>query len=186
MIHAEARTNTQVVSMMMDAQKTMPGSLWDIAEHKEQRSQKANRYFHRLVGLLAKGEKTAFYKKKNELIMQYGNQKYEYGKDGILKCEYLLDDDSYKRDPIKHYQPTQYVAEFKPEKANKSVMLRAFLLLAGTHTYNSVEMAYLIDCTRNECAGCGIPWETIETPEEKHLMEQMRQNARKDESKPDQ
>lgn len=149
-----------------------PDKLFDVQEHKEKRGAKANRYFHRLVGLLAKGEKSRFYAKKNELIMQYGNHEFEREKDGTLKYEYLNDDDEYKSDPVKHYCPTRYTDTFRGRQ------IRAFCLFKGTHTYNSAEMAHLIDCTRDECAGCDIPWEEIETLDEKRLMQELRNNTK--------
>lgn len=96
--------------------------LWDIEPHKEPRSKKANAYFHRLVGLLAKGEKAKFYQKKNELIMQYGNHEFLRDKDGKPKYVLLKDDDEYKSDPINHYYPTQYVDEFR------GMQMRAFVM----------------------------------------------------------
>jgi hypothetical protein len=56
--------NTQQVLMwLFDMDKD---AVWDIEPHKENkgRSLTANRYFHRLVGLLAKGEGVSFFRKK--------------------------------------------------------------------------------------------------------------------------
>lgn len=150
--------------------------LFDLTEHKEQRSKKANAYFHRLVGLLAKGEKNSFFKKKNELIMHYGVQEFERDSDGNLKIAYLPDNDDYKKHEIYHYYPTPYGGEIR------GVVVRAFLLLIGTHKYMSGEMAHLIECTRDECLGSGIPIEEVETLEERKLMEELKKRAQKDKS----
>lgn len=149
--------------------------LFDLSPHTEakKRSLLANNYFHRLVGLLARGEAGSFFEKKNELIMHYGVQEFERTKDGELVIEYLPDNDKYKRHEIKHYYPTQYGGEIR------GVTVRAFLLLIGTHKYTSAQMAHLIECTRNECIGCGIPMEEVETFEEKRLMEQLMKEAKK-------
>lgn len=149
--------------------------LFDLSPHKEvkKRSLLANNYFHRLVGLLANGEDGSFFEKKNELILHYGVQEFERSKDGELIIEYLPDDDKYKRHEVKHYYPTQYGGEIR------GVTVRAFLLLIGTHKYNSTQMAHLIECTRNECLGCGIPREEVETFEERQLMEELMKNAQK-------
>jgi len=144
---------------------------FEIKEYKETRGAKANNYFHRLVGLLAKGEKARFYAKKNELIMQYGNHELERHDDGSLKYEILMDTDSYKSDPIKHYLPTKYTEVFR------GMPMRAFCMFKGTHTYSPAEMAHLIDCTRDECLGCGIPQEEVETFEEKRIMEELRRHG---------
>lgn len=147
-------------------------ALWDIEPHKEPRSKKANAYFHRLVGLLANGEKAKFYEKKNELITQYGNHEFLRDKDGKPKYVLLPDDDNYKSDPVYHYYPTQYVDEFRGKK------FRAFVMFQGTHEYDSKAMCYLISCTRDECLGCDIPMQMIETPSEKALMEELRRKAK--------
>lgn len=152
---------------------------WLLEEFKEKkkRSLTANNYFHRLVGLLAKGEDGSFYKKKNELILHYGVQEFERTKDGELIIEYLPDNDNYKKHEIKHYYPTQYGGEIR------GVTVRAFLLLIGTHKYSSAEMAHLIESTRLECLGCGISREEVETFEEKKLMEELVKRAKEEGAK---
>ena len=162
-----------LVLYLMNADKE---KLFDLTEHKEKRSLSQNSYFHRLVGLLAKGEQTQFFVKKNELILQYGVHEFERDKEGNLIIEYLPDNDEYKRHETKHYFPTQYGGEVK------GVIVRAFLLLIGTHKYNAAEMVHLIECTRNECLGADIPITEVETYEEKMLMEQLRKYAQEDKS----
>lgn len=149
--------------------------LWDIEPHKEPRSKKANAYFHRLVGLLAKGEKAKFYQKKNELIMQYGNHEFLRDKDGKPKYVLLKDDDEYKSDPLNHYYPTQYIDEFR------GIRMRAFVMFEGTHEYDSKAMAHLIECTRNECLGCDIPISEVETPEERAMFADLKRKAAENE-----
>lgn len=166
-------TTKQIIEFLLDEDKA---TLWDLKPHKATRSLKANAYFHRLVGLLAKGEKEKFYKKKNELITQYGNQKFLKDAKGEYIIEYLPDTDAYKWHEYKHYFPTPYGGEVTG-KNGKGVTLRAFLLLMGTHQYKADEMAHLIDCTRNECLGCGIPMEEVETYDEKRLMDELRKKA---------
>ena len=149
---------------------------WLLEEFKEKkkRSLTANNYFHRLVGLLSKGEDGSFFKKKNELLLHYGVQQFERNKNGELIIEYLPDNDDYKKHEVKHYYPTQYGGEIR------GVTVRAFLLLIGTHQYSSAEMAHLIESTRLECLGCGISREEVETFEEKQLMEQLIKRAKEE------
>lgn len=169
-------TGTKDAAAIFLLGQTDSQQLWDIEPHKEPRSKKANAYFHRLVGLLANGEKAKFYQKKNELIMQYGNHEFLRDKDGKPKYVLLKDDDEYKSDPLYHYYPTQYVDEFR------GMQMRAFVMFQGTHEYDSKAMAHLIDCTRNECLGCDIPMSEIETPEEKAMFAELQRKA-KDEVK---
>jgi len=161
-----------IIAYLMTADKE---ALFDLSRHKEvkKRSLLANNYFHRLVGLLANGEDGSFFQKKNELILHYGVQEFERNKDGELIIEYLPDNDDYKKHEVKHYYPTQYGGEIR------GVTVRAFLLLIGTHKYSSSDMAHLIECTRNECIGCGIPREEVETFDERRLMEELNAQANK-------
>ena len=145
--------------------------LWDLSEHKETRTLSQNAYFHRLVGLLAKGEQAAFSRKKNELIMAYGVHEFLRDKNGDLLIEYLPDNDDYKNHETKHYYPTQYGGEVR------GVTVRAFLLLIGTHQYTTTDFVHLLECTRNECLGADIPIEEVETLEEKRLMQELRKRA---------
>ncbi len=164
-----------LVMFLMNADKN---TLWDLTEHKSQRTKTQNAYFHRLVGLLAKGENVSFFRKKNELILHYGVQEFERDKNGNLIIEYLPDNDDYKNHETKHYYPTQYGGEIR------GVVVRAFLLLIGSHKYTTGEFVRLLECTRNECLGADIPMEEIETLEEKRLMSELRRaaSAQKDKS----
>ena len=164
-------TGTKEAIVIFIMRQTDTEALWDIEPHKEPRSNKANAYFHRLVGLLSNGEKAKFFAKKNELILQYGNHELIRDDKGIPKYELLNDDDAWKSDPEKHYYPSTYCDDFC------GVKKRAFVMFKGTHTYNASEMAHLIDCTRNECLGCDIPLQMIETPSEKAMMDELRKKA---------
>lgn len=158
-----------VIAFLMAAEDKE--ALYDLKLHKEKRSLPQNAYFHRLVGLLAKGEQTKFFRKKNELIMQYGVQEFERDKEGNLLIEYLPDNEDYKDHEEKHYFPTPYGGEIR------GVIVRAFLLLIGTHKYDAAQMMHLIECTRNECIGADIPMSEIETLDEKRLMQELRRAA---------
>ena len=171
-------TAAQLITRLLPAVKEDPDKRYELKEYHEKRGLQANAYFHRLVGLLAHGNGSRFYEVKNELILQYGNHKMIRGENGKAVYEILPDDDNYKRSITEHYCPTSYTDEFR------GVKMRAFVKMAGTHTYNSKEMAELIDGTRNECAGCGIPWEEIETPEEKRLFYGLQNKAKQSDGHP--
>lgn len=163
-------TASQIITRMLPIVKTDPDKLYEVKEHKERRSLQANAYFHRLVGLLAHGSGEKFYRVKNECIANYGNHELIRGEDGKPVFEILQDDDKWRSDMTEHYVPTSYTDNFR------GVKTRAFLKLKGTHTYSSKEMAQLIDGVRNECAGSGVPWEDIETPEERRLFEGLKKS----------
>lgn len=150
--------------------------LWDLSTHKEPHTNQQRKYFHRLVSLLARGEQTMFYAKKNELIRHYGNQKFIYDKNGKPIVEYLPDDDSYKYHESKHYYPLDVGGRIENTKG-KGVIVRAFLLLEGTSQYDAQAYINLIEGTRNECLGSDIPMCEVETYEERRLMDMLRVKA---------
>lgn len=150
--------------------------LWDICPHKEPHTNQQRKYFHRLVCLLAKGEKMKFFEKKNELIRNYGNGKFIYDKDGKVIVEYLPDDDRYKYHETKHYYPLDVGGRIENDNG-LGIVVRAFLLLEGTSSYSASDYLHLIECTRNECIGSDIPMEEVETYEEKRLMDELRKKA---------
>ena len=104
-----------------------------------------------------------------------------YGSGGAGKevYEILPDDDKWKRSATEHYCPTEYVDTFR------GVRMRAFVKLTGSHTYTTKEMAQLIEGARNECYGSGIPWEEIETPEEKRLFRGLQIKAKQEDGHSD-
>jgi len=165
-------TALEVVTFLMNANKEQ---LWDLSFHKEPHSNQQRKYFHRLVGLLSRGEEKTFNEKKNELIRNYGNGKFIYDKEGKPIVEYLQDDGRYKFSE-KHYYPLDVGGRIENGKG-RGIIVRAFLLLEGTSKYNVTEYLELIQGTRNECVGSGIPWEEVETFEEKRLMDMLRLKA---------
>lgn len=170
----------QIVSFLMDKDKEQ---LWDLSIHKEAHSNQQRKYFHRLVGLLARGEQQTFNAKKNELIRHYGNGKFVYDKEGKPVVVYLPDNDDYKYSES-HYYPLEYGGKVENAKG-RGIIVRAFLELEGVRHYNVHEYLALIDGTRNECLGSGVPMEEVETFEEKKLMDMLRLQAEKEKAKSD-
>lgn len=167
-------TPSQLITRLLPMVKESPDKQFELKEYREKRSLQANAYFHRLVGLLAHGSGSRFYEIKNELITQYGNHKLIKDDNGKTAYDILPDDDKWKRSITEHYCPTEFVDDFR------GIRMRAFVKFVGTHTYNSKEMAELIEGTRNECYGSGIPWEEIETPEEKRLFHGLQDKAKQE------
>ena len=66
-----------------------------------------------------------------------------------------------------HLQPTSQVRE-----GNDGIMYRTYKLLRGSHTYNSEEMARLIDGLIGSCKDAGISDAEIATPDEKRLLKE--------------
>ena len=89
--------------------------------------------------------------------------------------EYLPDDDRYKYSE-KHYYPLDVGGRIE-NKRGKGIIVRAFLQLEGTSKFTIQEYIDLIEGTRNECLGSGIPMSEVETYEEKRLMDMLRKKA---------
>lgn len=150
--------------------------LYEVRDYKPNRSLTANNYFHRLVRLLAHGQAERFSVIKNELIRQYGNGELVRDDEGKAVWVLLPDTDDWQKSETEHYVPTSFTDEFR------GVTVRAFLRLKGSHTYNSADMAQLIEGTRNECLGSGISMRDIETPEEREMLKALgvKDNAQAD------
>lgn len=157
-------TATQLITWLLRVVKDDPDKMFDLDVHRSKRSLQANAYFHRLVGLLAHGNGDRFYEVKNDMILQYGTHELIRDREGKPIYEILPDDGKWKRNMTEHYIPTSYTDEFR------GVKMRAFCKVKGTHTYNSKQMYELIQGVRNECIGCDIPMDEIETFEERRLF----------------
>lgn len=134
--------------------------VFEIKEHKEKRSLNANSYFHMLVGKIAEVNHTSNIEVKNALIRDYGQYHYIDGKiDWSVKPEYF----DYLKSETEHYQPTDRYVMDKGQK------LIVYLVMRGSHTYNTKEMARLIDGTVQEAKDLGI--ETLPPEQIEHLKE---------------
>ena len=126
--------------------------LFDCDAHKEKRSLNANSYFHKLVGEMARLLKCPDTEVKNRLIRDYGTWEYV---DGHIPT-YLVDreyvDDFLNRPEI-HFCHIGY------DEATGRAKLA---VKRGSHTYNTLEMAKLIDGTVEEAKQMGIETETPE------------------------
>ena len=104
----------------------------------KKRSKDANAYFHVLVDALRQALKISFTSCKNELITSYG------------QIEYMDDEPAYVVSNI----PPDYVREQEQPHMKWVGMTEGmyrYLVYRGSHTYNTAEMALLIDGTIQEC-----------------------------------
>ena len=113
----------------------------DIKEHKEKRSLNANAYFHVLVDQLRQKLKISFAACKNHLITSYGQLEYIDDTPAVIKTN--IEPERMREIETLHCLPI----------AVKEVEEGAYWyrLYRGTHTYDSREMAMLIDGTIEEC-----------------------------------
>lgn len=129
-------------------------------KHKRRRSLDANAYFHVLVGKIAEKQVRSKAWTKNEMICRYG-QVYVLpdGSPMVYKTnapvEYMMELESIHSIPVRY-----------SEENGKEVVF--YKIYRGSHTYDTYEMAKLIEGTVAEAKDYGI--ETL-TPEELERME---------------
>jgi hypothetical protein len=143
-------TSKDLIMFLMDAPKD---KTWVLEEYKEKkkRSLNANNYFHKLCDMLRQKLNMSMACCKNHLITSYGQIEYIDGEQMIYKTnapvEYMQELESVHSSCVK-------IAE----ENGKEVYF--YRLYRGSHTYNTAEMAKLIDGTVGECKEQGIETET--------------------------
>lgn len=140
----------------------------EIKRYRRKRSLDANAYHWVLVGKLSKVLGMSNAEAHNMALRGYGQPEIYEGK-GVYMT--IPDTDSARRKVDNamdyHLAPTSQVRE-----GNDGVMYRTYKLLRGSHTYNTEEMARLIDGMITLCKEAGIPDAEIATPDEKRLLKE--------------
>lgn len=136
----------------------------ELTEWRERRSLNANAYFHVLCGKIAERAAESATEVKNQLISDYGQP--ERTEHGIMTVT-MLDAIPWQRVEGIHLRPTTATRTMDDGR-----LYRVYLVMRGSHTYDTAEMSRLIDGTVNEAKELGI--ETL-TPAE---LERMKANWR--------
>lgn len=113
----------------------------DIKLHKDKRSLSANAYFHKLIDMYRQALKVGFSECKNDLITQYGQIAYMGGQQIVIKTN--IPADKMRTSEVLHC----LCVKADTEEGTDVYFYRVY---RGTHTYNSQEMAQLIDGTIRE------------------------------------
>ena len=153
-------------------------SVWDLTEHKEKRSLSQNAYYWKLAGEVAK-KSIKFGANINEIhnrnLRELGLR--EYINDQPL-CIYLPDTEEAEKTALNaesyHLKPTSQT------KAGKDgTMFRCYVMLRGSHSFNTEEMSALVDLMVQEAKAVGV--QTL-TPIELAHIRQLEEQAER--SKP--
>lgn len=140
-----------------------------IKPHRNSRSLDANAYHYALCNKIAQKlsatNKDVVTTKEvhAQLMIDYGF--FETDELGVAKWIVLEDG---KQAPDLYLYDTKHTVTLK-KKSGKEVIGRVYIIVRGSHTYDSAEMSALIDGTIEEAKSLGI--ETI-TPAEKEKMMQ--------------
>ena len=130
----------------------------EVKEKKKKRSLDANAYYWQLLGKYADWGRESKVALHNKLLMRYG-QPFTAGEATVpIKLPYGVNWTDFTD---YHVRPT---SEFIEDDAGE-IKEQVFILLRGSHTYDSREMSILIDGLINEIIGSEAPIETM-TPAE--------------------
>ena len=138
-----------------------------IKKHKEKRSLDANAYYWVLITKLAKVLDTSNAELHNIELRKYGQIERVGGK---LIAIPLPDTDETEKNVLQkeeyHLKPTSQVTLMKGE------LCRTYIMLRGSSTYNTEEMARLISGLITDCRDAGIPDHEIMSPFEKQKLKE--------------
>ena len=117
----------------------------EVKRYREGRSLTANAYFHKLCDLIAKKMHTSEIESKNLMLSRYGQL------DEDVKHIILDDEVDYLKITSLHLRPTSHTKTMDNGK-----LYRVYLVIRGSHTYDTAEMSDLIDGTVDEAKELGI------------------------------
>lgn len=138
-----------------------------VKRHRDKRSLDANAYYWVLLTKLAKRHGWTNQEAHNRLLRRYGQLERL---DGQLLAVPLPDTDKTEKDVLDkveyHLMPTPKVTMMKGE------MYRVYIMLRGSSTYDTAEMARLISGLIEDCRDSGMADSEIMTPFEKQKLKE--------------
>ncbi len=151
---------TQALAELITLSDKYQGKIVDIEikTHRKKRSLNANAYFHVLATKIAETSNTSMTRVKNVLLADYGQLEYINGELVTVIMKDCIDVNNIE---YLHLKATTSTREFK------GVLYRTYLSVRGSHTYNTKEMARLIEGAVTEANSLGV--ETL-TPSELQRM----------------
>lgn len=119
-----------------------------IVKYKKKRSRNANAYFHVLVSEMADvlGTSTAYM--KNQMLRKYGQYEIVHGH----LWEIIMRDDI----DVNELEHLHLASTAKTIVNQKGTVFRSYIVIAGSHTYDTVQMSQLIENTVKEAQELGI------------------------------
>ena len=144
--------------------------LWDIKEHKVKRSLNQNSYYWALLAKVAEKSSISRNRCHNEMLASYGQDEYV---DDRLVYVTIPDNEKADREAMEaetyHLRPTSSVMD-----GNDGMLYRVWVMLRGSHTYNTAEMRRLLEGMIDEAKQLGI--ETLPEEELEMLYAQANQS----------
>lgn len=128
-----------------------------IKKHRLKRSLNANAYFHVLCGKIAEKQNLSHTMVHNMMIADYGQM------DDDIKNIIMDADIPWEKITTIHLRPTSATRTMDNGK-----LYRVYIVMRGSHTYDTKEMSRLIDGTVQEAKELGI--ETLPPAELERMM----------------
>lgn len=150
-----------LVIWLMNADKE---KLYDLSPHKDvkRRSLSANNYFYALCTQIAEKLRISLNDVHNQMLSRYGYP--EFIDDKVV---YFILPDSID---VNKLEGVHLKATSKTQVLDNGDLNRVYIVMRGSHTYNTVEMARLIDGVISEAQQLDIP--TITVTEKDKMLEQ--------------
>lgn len=152
--------------------------VFDVIEHKEKRSLSQNAYYWVLIGKVADKHRISKSRLHNNMLRHYGQRMFIDDKPVIV---YLPDTEESENTAMEsdtvHLKQTSSVME-----GNNGITYRAWVMLRGSHDYNTKEMTVLLDGLIQEAKQVDVEVLTPSQLEEMRRLEQQaedRRNAQK-------
>lgn len=118
-----------------------------IDDYSKGKSLKANGLFHKLVQKIADKQLESFTRVKNELVTMYGQVDY-FDEDVIAVESFLSPEEMYEIST-----PHFLLDGIRVEDGEK---IYRYIVFRGVRTYNTKEMAHLIECTIEYAKSLGV------------------------------
>ena len=158
--------------------------VYDIVEHKEKRSLNQNSYYWVLLGKVADKLRISKNHLHNDMLRHYGQRMMIDD-----KCVYVPIPDTEEAERTADENSTVHLkATSSVEVGKDGITYRYYVMLRGSHEYNSSEMATLISGLVQEAKQIDIETLTPKELEELRLLAKQaedRRNAQKNESTTD-
>lgn len=141
-----------------------------LVKYRQKRSLDANAYYWKLVTEIAEAVKSSKTEVHNQLLSDYGQLEMA---DGSVVSVMLKEEIDWKKVTQLHLRPTVNVME-----NSKGTLFRCYLVVRGSHTYDSREMSVLIKGAAEEARQLGI--ETLTPDELQRIINETKKEKRTD------
>ena len=170
------KTTSEMIMFLTQQAKDI---MWDLTEHKAKRSMSQNSYYWMLAGKVA--SKTARFGANVNMIHNRNLRELGLAEriNDELICVYIPDTDKAEEETLNaesyHVKPTSQTRLGKDGQ-----IFRCYVMLRGSHTFNTAEMSALVDLMVQEAKAVGV--ETM-TPQELEHIRQLEREAERRKAK---